>query len=128
MKIKDILIYYLGFVFILASFHRIYLKSQREKEAYEVLKLPKYFDILIIIFEFIVGVLLISNFKYKSYLLFILVIFLIIFTIILIYHNLEKILNSYNEIFTYQPTSMSLILHITYIVIIVAILLQEKYK
>ena len=126
MKIKDILIYYLGLVFIFASFHRIYLKRQREKEAYEVFKLPKYFDILIIIFEFIVGVLLISNFKYKSYILLILIIFLIIWTIILIYHNTEKLLNSYSEIFTYQPTSMSFILHLTYIVIIVAILFEEK--
>jgi len=127
MKIKDILIYYLGLVFIFASFHRIYLKSQREEEIYEVLKLPKYSDILIIIFEFIVGVLLISNFKYKLYILFILIIFLIIFTIILIYHNIEKLLNSYSEIFTYQPTSMSFILHLTYIVIIAAILFEEKY-
>jgi len=126
LSLKDILIYYLGLVFIFASIHRIYLKSQREEEAYEVLKLPKYFDILIIIFEFTVGVLLLTNFKYKIYVLFILIIFLIIWTIILIFHNIDKILYTYNEVFTYQPTSVSFILHLTYIIIISAILWDAK--
>jgi hypothetical protein len=125
IKIKDILIFYIGIVFILASFHRIYLISQREKEAYEVFKLPKYFDIIIIIFEFLIGFLLLINFKYKLFLLYILIIFLIIWTIILICLNIDKLLYTYNDLFTFQPTSMSLVLHITYIVIIFAILFDD---
>ena len=124
--LKDILIYYLGLVFILASLHRIYLKSQREEEAYKVLKLPNHFDILIIIFEFTVGVLLLTNFKYKLHALFLLFIFLIVFSILIIIYNMDKLLETYHEIWTYQPTSMSFVLHLAYIVIIGAILWESK--
>jgi uncharacterized membrane protein YphA (DoxX/SURF4 family) len=126
LSLKDILIYYLGLVFILASLHRIYLKTQREEEAYEILKLPKYFDILIIIFEFTVGILLLTNFKYKLHALFLLMIFLIIGSILIIIHNLDKLLMTYHEIWTYQPTSMSFVLHLAYIVIIGAILWEAR--
>jgi len=126
LNLKDILIYYVGFVFIFTSINRIYLKSYREEEAYKVLKLPKYFDILIIIFEFTVGILLLINFKYKLHVLFISMIFLIIGTILIVIHNLDKILQTYNEIFTYQPTCISVVLHLTYIVIIGVILLDSK--
>jgi len=126
LTLKDILIYYLGLVFILASIHRIYLKSQRKEEATQVLKLPKYFDILIIIFEFTVGVLLLTNFKYKLHALFLLMIFLIVGSILIIVHNMDKLLETYHEIWTYQPTSMSFVLHLAYIVIISAILWEAK--
>ena len=126
MKLKNILIYYIGLVFIFASLHRLFLKSDREEEIKEVFKLPKNFDYLIIIFEFITGILLLINFKYKIYVLFILFLFLILFTLILIYNNFTKLLNSYNEIFTYKPTMTSLFLHITYIIIIAAILYEDK--
>jgi uncharacterized membrane protein YphA (DoxX/SURF4 family) len=126
LSLKDILIYYLGLVFIFASIHRIYLKSQREEEAYEVLKLPKYSDIFIIIFEFTVGVLLLTNFKYKLHALFLLMVFLIIGSILIIIHNMDKLLETYHEIWTYQPTSMSFVLHLAYIVIIAAILWESK--
>lgn len=126
LNLKDILIYYLGLVFILASIHRIYLKSQREEEANQVLKLPKYFDILIIIFEFTVGVLLLTNFKYKLYALFLLMIFLIVGSILIIVYNMDKLLETYHEIWTYQPTSMSFVLHLAYIVMIGAILWEAK--
>ena len=126
LNLKDILIYYLGLVFILVSIHRIYLKSQREKEVSQVLKLPKYFDILIIIFEFTVGVLLLTNFKYKLHALFLLMIFLIVGSILIIVHNMDKLLETYHEIWTYQPTSISFVLHLAYIVIIGAILWESK--
>ena len=126
MSLKDILIYYLGIVFILVSIHRMYLKSQREEEIYKVLKLPPFSDIFIIIFEFTVGVLLLTNFKYKLHALLFLLIFLIVGSILIIINNMDELLKTYHEIWTYQPTSMSFVLHLAYIVMIIAILYESK--
>lgn len=122
MNIKDILIYFIGLVFIFASSHRIIYKKQRIEESEEVFRLPKYFDIIIIIFEFIIGILLLINFKYKIELLKITLIFLILASILILIHNKNKLLNTYNEVFTYQPTFMSFTLHLTYIIIIFSII------
>jgi len=133
MILRDILIYYFGIVFIFASIHRMYLKSQREEEAYKFLKLPPFFDIFIIIFELAIGILLLTNFKYKLQALLLLLIFLIIGSILIIVNNTDELLKTYNEIWTFQPTSMSFSLHLTYIVVIIAILydsniFKKKYK
>jgi uncharacterized membrane protein YphA (DoxX/SURF4 family) len=122
MNIKDILTYFIGLVFIGAASHRIMYKKQRIQESEEVFRLPKYFDIIIIIFEFIIGILLLINFKYKIELLKITLIFIILASILLIIHNKNKLLNTYNEVFTYQPTFMSFSLHVTYIIIIFSII------
>ena len=122
MYIKDILTYYLGLVFIFASIHRMVYKKQRLEESNVVLKLPKYFDILIIIFEFTIGVLLIINFKYKIEALKLLLLFLIIGSILIAVYNKDKLLDTYHEVWTYQPTFMSFVLHLAYIVIIFAII------
>jgi uncharacterized membrane protein YphA (DoxX/SURF4 family) len=122
MYIKDILSYYLGLVFILASIHRMFYKEQRLEESNKVLKLQKYFDILIIIFEFTIGVLLLINFKYKIEALKLLLLFLIIGSILIAIHNKDKLLKTYNEVWTYQPTFMSFVLHLAYIIIIFAII------
>lgn len=122
MYIKDILTYYLGLVFIFASIHRMIYKKQRLEESNVVLKLPKYFDILIIIFEFSIGVLLLINFKYKIEALKLLLLFLIIGSILIAIYNKDKLLDTYHEVWTYQPTFMSFVLHLAYIVIIFAII------
>ena len=122
MNIKNILTYYLGLVFIFASIHRMVYKKQRLQESNEVLKLPKYFDILIIIFEFTIGVLLLINFKYKIEALKLLLLFLIIGSILIAVYNKDKLLDTYHEVWTYQPTFMSFVLHLAYIVIIFAII------
>ena len=122
MYIKDILTYYLGLVFIFASIHRMIYKKQRLEESNVVLKLPKYFDILIIIFEFTIGVLLLINFKYKIETLKLLLLFLIIGSILIAVYNKDKLLDTYHEVWTYQPTFMSFVLHLAYIVIIFAII------
>jgi uncharacterized membrane protein YphA (DoxX/SURF4 family) len=122
MNIKDILTYFIGLVFIGAASHRIIYKKQRIEESEKVFKLPKYFDIIIIIFEFIIGILLLINFKYKIELLKITLIFIIFASILIVIHNKNKLLNTYNEVFTYQPTFMSFTLHVTYIIIIFSII------
>jgi uncharacterized membrane protein YphA (DoxX/SURF4 family) len=122
MNIKDILTYFIGLVFIGAASHRIIYKKQRIEESEKVFKLPKYFDIIIIIFEFIIGILLLINFKYKIELLKITLIFIIFASILIVIYNKNKLLNTYNEVFTYQPTFMSFTLHVTYIIIIFSII------
>jgi uncharacterized membrane protein YphA (DoxX/SURF4 family) len=122
MNIKDILTYFIGLVFIGAASHRIIYKKQRIEESEKIFRLPKYFDIIIIIFELIIGILLLINFKYKIELLKITLIFIILASILLIIHNKNKLLNTYNEVFTYQPTFMSFCLHVTYIIIIFSII------
>jgi uncharacterized membrane protein YphA (DoxX/SURF4 family) len=122
MNIKDILTYFIGLVFIGAASHRIIYKKQRIEESEKVFKLPKYFDIIIIIFEFIIGILLLINFKYKIKLLKITLIFIIFASILIVIYNKNKLLNTYNEVFTYQPTFMSFTLHVTYIIIIFSII------
>lgn len=97
-------------------------KKQRLEESNVVLKLPKYFDILIIIFEFTIGVLLLINFKYKIETLKLLLLFLIIGSILIAVYNKDKLLDTYHEVWTYQPTFMSFVLHLAYIVIIFAII------
>jgi uncharacterized membrane protein YphA (DoxX/SURF4 family) len=88
------------------------LKSQRIEEAYKVLKLPSFSDIFIIIFELTVGILLLTNFKYKLYALLLLLIFLIVGFILIIVNNMDELLKTYHEIWIYQPTSMSFVLHL----------------
>jgi hypothetical protein len=122
MNIKDILTYFIGFVFIGASTHRIIYKEQRIYEAEKVFRLPKYSDIIIIIFEFIIGILLLVNFKYKIELLKIILLFVILASILQVIYNKDKLLSTYNEVFTFQPTFMSFVLHLTYIIIIYSII------
>jgi uncharacterized membrane protein YphA (DoxX/SURF4 family) len=122
MRIKDLLTYYLGLVFIFASLHRVLYKNQRKDESLNVMKLPKYSDILIIIFEFTVGVLLLSNFKYKMEILKLLLLFLIVGSVLIIIYNKDKLMDTYTDIWTFQPTSMSFVLHLAYIVIIFSII------
>ena len=61
MKNKNILIYFIAFIFISTSIHRFIYKEKRIIETDYYLKLPKYSDILIILFEFIIGILLFSK-------------------------------------------------------------------
>jgi len=121
---ESILIRYLGLVFIVASLHRVFLVEQRLHEQNHVLKLPNYANIFIIVFEFIVGIMCLLKLKYYKNVLLLLMIFLIVGTLIIFFHNYNKIMEDYFQIYSYQPTSMSVVVHLTYIVIIASILLK----
>lgn len=120
---SSILVRYLGIVFILAALHRIFLVEQRLHEQNHVLKFPRYTNIIIIFFELIIGIMCLFKLKYYKNALLFLMICLILFTLIIIFNNYDKIMENYFHIYTYQPTSMSVVLHVTYIVIMVAVLL-----
>ena len=120
---KDIYVRILGVIFIIIALHRMVLKKEREQELL-VFGLPKYSDYLIILCELIIGILLLSNiFNIKKVLQFFLL-FLVCACIIIFFRNYKKILSTYNDIWTFQPTAMSLALHF-YIILIVLMLLYK---
>lgn len=120
---KDIYTRILGFVFILIALHRMVLKKEREQELL-VFGLPKYSDYLIILCELVIGILLLLNISYKKNVFMFFLLFLVCACIIIFFRNYKKILSTYKDIWTFQPTAMSLALHF-YIILIVLILLYK---
>ena len=112
---------FLGILFIIVAFHRFMYKKDREKERI-TLGLPKYSDIFIMLFEFIIGILLLLNLSYKKLILEIFLGFFIIGCIIIFMRNYKKIMSTYHEIWTFQPTAMCFSMHL-YIIFIVLILI-----
>lgn len=121
MEIKDVLMYYIGIVILMAAIHRLFLNDNRKEEVINM-NLPSFTEYFIIIFEFICGILLITNYKYKINVLYCILIIMIIGSALICINNIDNILQTYNDVFTYQPTYTSFILHITYIVIIGSII------
>ncbi len=113
---------FIGLVFLLAGLHRIFLKNRREYEAYTLLKLPKYTDYLIILIEIVAGLIIIFNLPGKYFALLIVAFIAIVGTLVLLYHNFDDIMETYNDLFTLNKNSLSVCLHVTYIVILFYIL------
>lgn len=116
-------LYYLGLVFIIASIHRFILKKDRTEELTRF-HLPKYFDTIIYIFEFIIGVVLLSSLSFciKRIALAILLIFLVFACGLMIFYHHKELMKTYFDVFTFQSTSMSFFMHIAYIVIILSVI------
>jgi|LauGreDrversion4_2_1035121.scaffolds.fasta_scaffold316980_1 uncharacterized membrane protein YphA (DoxX/SURF4 family) len=117
---------FIGFVFLLAGVHRIFLKEQREYEAYKLLKLPKYSDYGIILMEIIAGLIIIFGLPGKTFALWTVAIGATIGTLLLLVNNWEKILSTYNQLFTLNDSSLSVCIHITYIIILIHLLFPSR--
>jgi hypothetical protein len=115
---------FIGLVFLLAGIHRIFLKDRREYEAYTLVKLPKYTDYLIILMEIVAGLIIIFNLPGKYYALLTVTIGATIGTGLLLFHNFDDILATYYDLFTLNKNSLSVCLHVTYIVILLYLLTQ----
>ena len=114
-----VLTVFLGIVFLSAGIHRIFYKTQREYESRTLLGLPPYSDYIIIAIEIGCGLCLFSgNEKVIYYALMTLLCMTVIGCMLLIIRNKEKLIETYHELFTLKDTSMSVVLHITYILII----------
>lgn len=113
---------FIGLVFLLAGLHRIFLKDRREYEAYTLLKLPKYTDYLIIFTEIVAGLIIIFNLPGKYPALLTVTIGAIIGTLLLLFHNFDEIWTCYYDLFTLNKNSLSVCVHLTYIVILVYLL------
>jgi hypothetical protein len=108
---------FIGAVFILAGTHRIYLKNEREHEINNILHLPKYTDYLIIMIEIICGSVLFFNLPYKYESLLLLLFMTTLGTSLLIINNTPAIINTYKDSFTLKENSLSVLVHLTYIVL-----------
>ena len=114
-----VLTVFLGIVFLSAGIHRIFYKTQREYESRTLLGLPPYSDYIIIAIEIGCGLCLFSgNEKVIYYALMTLLYMTVIGCMLLVIRNKEKLIETYHELFTLKDTSMSVVLHITYILII----------
>lgn len=122
----NILEKFIGLVFLSAGIHRIFLKNQRENEAYNMIKLPKYSDYLIIIFEIVIGIIILFDLPGKYYSLIFVTIMASIGTLLLVINNWDNIIKTYTDLFTLQTNSLSVCVHLTYIVIL--IFLIKNYK
>jgi hypothetical protein len=115
--------YYLGFVFVIASIHRFILKKDRTEELTRF-HLPKYFDTIIYVFEFIIGAILLSSLSFciKRIALAILLVFLVVACGLMVFYHYKELLKTYFDVFTFQSTSMSFFMHLAYIVIILTVI------
>ena len=116
---------YIGLMLIFTSIMRIILNKQSEYESETIFKLSKNFSIIIIIFELIIGIILTFDLMYKFNSLIILLLFLIIATIIILINNYNNIILTFTQVFIYSPTGTCVILHFTYIIILISILINE---
>lgn len=126
MKLSELFIILLGILYCSAAIHRSVLKEDRLNEVNNVLKMPKYTDLFIIIFEAFVGISLLMNVSYKNDLLKLFLVFLLYGCFIITINNWNKIKESYHEVWTFQPTFMSLGLHLVYCVAILFYLISQN--
>ena len=127
---NTLLIKYFGIIYIIAAIHRFILKDQRLIERDITLKLPVHFDLLIIIFELIAGILLLSNNDYQFKIKVLKFLFLFIFfgCIIAFINNYDKILSSYHELWTLKPTALSFSYHLIYLIMLYSIINNNNNK
>lgn len=113
----------LGGIMIIISLHRaFYLTSEDRVAEINNLGLDSNFSSVIIICQIIMGVLLLSNRKSKKLLLQISLLSIVANCLLMLRNNYNKILSTYKDIWTFQPTAMSYSLHLLYIFIIVILL------
>jgi len=113
---------FIGMVFLLAGLHRIFLKDRREYEAYTLLKLPLYSDFAIIAMEIIAGIIIVFNLPGKSHALLTVTIGATIGTLLLLINNFSDIWKTYYDLFTLNKSSLSVCVHLTYIIILIYLL------
>jgi hypothetical protein len=117
----------LGVIIIIISLHRaFYLTSEDRVAEINHLGLHSSFSSVIIICEIIMGALLLSNMESKKLLLQISLLFIVLNCLLMLYNNYNKILSTYKDIWTFQPTAMSYSLHLLYIFIIVILLYSNN--
>jgi uncharacterized membrane protein YphA (DoxX/SURF4 family) len=116
---------FLGIVVLSAGTFRALFFESALKEA-EMLGLPFWFSFFIIIFEIVCGILLIFNIKIKL-VLSLVAVFLTLAIIIALIGNAGQIIENAGELFVFDSTPTDIFLHITYLVIIFA-LIYDKQK
>jgi len=113
MKIKEVLIFYIGAVLLFTAIHRLFFLSEEKKEEVRTLHLPLYSDQFILLFELVVGVLLLlPKFAYKIQVLVALTLFLVVACLLDIYYHYDELVRTYKDMFTVHANSTSLAMHV----------------
>ena len=112
----------LGFLFLSTALYRLTIESQR-KEELKNFGLPNGFDYFIIGLEFAIGYSLLFLPQYKNITLQVLLVFIICACTLMLIRNFDKIYYQIDSVFTFQPTAMCWILHFTYLIIIVSLMI-----
>jgi len=126
IKIKNLLIIFLGLTFLSAGIFRIFNWNQAILELSGLnLSTAPYLIVLIIALEVIGGLLLIFNIKTKEVLL-TFSIFILIAILIAFNANGNNIIANFKELFTFSPTPTDVFLHFTYLVILIYLLGKKE--
>ncbi len=121
-KGQDFLIKVLGVLFLSTSLYRLTIEKQRKEELINF-GLPDGFDYGIIGLEFVAGYSLLFLPQYKKITLQILLIFILSACVIMLFKNFDKLYADKNSVFTFQPNSMCWVLHLTYLMIIISLVI-----
>ena len=114
---------FIGLVFVAAGSMRYFIPNRRKIEL-ENMKLDKipHLQYLIMMMEIIIGFAHIINYeKHKNMTLF-LAMSLVLSIVLMTLCNLDKVKESFLDLFTFHPNCISIILHITYLVLVIYIL------
>jgi len=119
---NNLMIPFIGLIFIITSITRLTIEEQRKKELI-YFNLPDNFDYFIIIFELVIGCNLLFNPQYNDITLKILFIFILFAILLTLMNNFDKLWEDRINVFTFQPTITSFMLHVTYLFIVLGLII-----
>ena len=121
---KNIISFSLGIVFLLAGVYRIF-NPQAGIEEFSKIGLPLFLLYAIILFELTIGMLLILGKKLKL-VSGIMIVGLVIFIPIVLFSNLSGVIKNIGELFVFDSTPTDIVLHITYLIMLVHVFLNQN--
>lgn len=121
---KNIISFSLGIVFLLAGIYRIF-NPQAGILEFNAIGLPIFLLYATILFELIIGVLLILGKKLKL-VSGVMIFGLAIFIPVVIFSNLTGIIQNIGELFVFDSTPTDIVLHITYLIMLIHVFLNQK--
>lgn len=121
-KVYLLLFYFSAAVFIIAGSMRLMYPQQREREWKDIYPfLPEWSGLIVAFSEIVLGVLLLTSFR--MYAIYVLVIGMIGYMVLIMVRHSNYILQTFTDISTFQLHAVSMVLHITYIIILIYIAL-----
>jgi hypothetical protein len=111
---------FIGFVFIIAGIMRFFYSNENTKERITLYPFLPNGEYVIAISEIFLGLLLFT--KYSKMSLYIFAIGIVVYTIRVFYSQWNNIQDTLRNVCTYKGTAKSVVLHITYLIIIIHLL------
>ena len=123
-KGQNFLLKMLGVLFVYTSIYRLGIEKQRKEELINF-GLPDGCDYFIIALEFTIGYSLLFLPQYQQITLQVLLVFIVVACVLMLIKNFDKIFADRDSIFTFQPTTMCWVLHFTYFIIILSLVITN---